>query len=50
VPPKVEYTATEMARELHGSLATLVGWAERHRTDIAAARTSDDRRLADPAA
>jgi DNA-binding HxlR family transcriptional regulator len=35
VPPKVEYTATGMARELHDSLATLVGWAERHRTDIA---------------
>ena len=50
VPPKVEYTATEMARELYGSLATLVGWAERHRTDIAAARTSDDWRPADPAA
>ena len=50
VPPRVEYTATEMARELHDSLATLVGWAERHRTDIAAARTAYDRRPADPAA
>ena len=49
VPPKVEYTATEMARELHDSLATLVGWAERHRTDIAAARTAYDQRPADPA-
>jgi hypothetical protein len=38
-----------MARELHDSLATLVGWAERHRTDIAAARTAYDQRPADPA-
>ncbi len=38
VPPKVEYTATDMARELHDSLTGLVGWAERHRADIAAAR------------
>ena len=50
VPPKVEYTATEMARELHDSLTTLVGWAERHRGDIAAARTAYDARPADPAA
>jgi len=50
VPPRVEYTATEMARELHDSLATLVGWAERHRTDIAAARAAYDRRPDDPAA
>jgi DNA-binding HxlR family transcriptional regulator len=50
VPPKVEYTATEIARELHDSLATLVGWAERHRADIAAARAAYDRRPDDPAA
>ena len=50
VPPRVEYTATEMARELHDSLATLVGWAERHRADIAAARAAYDRRPDDPAA
>jgi DNA-binding HxlR family transcriptional regulator len=43
VPPRVEYTATGMARELHDTLATLVGWAERHRTDIAAARAAYDR-------
>jgi DNA-binding HxlR family transcriptional regulator len=42
VPPKVEYTATDMARELHSSLAGLTAWAERHRTDIAAARTTYD--------
>jgi DNA-binding HxlR family transcriptional regulator len=45
VPPKVEYTATEMARELHDSLAALTEWAERHRTDIATARIAYDRAL-----
>lgn len=42
VPPKVEYTLTPMARELHKSLAGLLGWAERHRADIAAARDTYD--------
>ncbi len=42
VPPKVEYTATDMARELHCSLAALIDWAERHRVDITAARTTYD--------
>jgi DNA-binding HxlR family transcriptional regulator len=42
VPPKVEYTATEMACELRDSLAGLAGWAERHRSDVAAARTAYD--------
>src|ERR1044071_8892836 len=30
VPPKVEYTATEIALELYDSLVTLTTWAERH--------------------
>jgi DNA-binding HxlR family transcriptional regulator len=42
VPPRVEYTATDMARELHCSLASLTDWAERHRTDIATARAAYD--------
>ncbi|HEY6786498.1 MAG TPA: helix-turn-helix domain-containing protein [Trebonia sp.] len=42
VPARVEYTATGMARELHASLAGLTDWAERHRADIASARTSYD--------
>ncbi|MFB9905007.1 winged helix-turn-helix transcriptional regulator [Allokutzneria oryzae] len=42
VPPKVEYTLTDMARELHESLASLVDWAERHRTAITAARRTYD--------
>ena len=42
VPPKVEYTATDMARELRDSLAALTDWAERHRADIATARAAYD--------
>ena len=43
VPPKVEYTATTMARELHESLVELTAWAERHVTTIAASRDAYDR-------
>jgi len=43
VPPKVEYTATEMARELYSSLMELTGWAERHRSTIAEAREAYDK-------
>jgi DNA-binding HxlR family transcriptional regulator len=43
VPPKVEYTATDMARELYDSLVALTTWAERHRAAIAAARDAYDR-------
>src|SRR5919201_1274780 len=50
VPPKVEYSLTAMAQELYESLAALTSWAERHRTDIAAARAAYDRRPGDPAA
>lgn len=42
VPPKVEYRATGMARELRVTLAGLTEWAERHRADIAAARAAYD--------
>ena len=42
VPPKVEYSATPMARELHQSLVGLTEWAERHRLDVAAARRAYD--------
>lgn len=44
VPPKVEYTATEMARELYESLTMLTTWAERHRVEIAASREAYDRK------
>lgn len=43
VPPKVEYTATPMARELYDSLTALTSWADRHRDDIAVAREEYDR-------
>ncbi|MGW1256400.1 winged helix-turn-helix transcriptional regulator [Streptomyces sp. NPDC002513] len=42
VPPKVEYSLTPMAHELHATLTGLVGWAERHRTDITTARATYD--------
>ena len=48
VPPKVEYTATPMARELHTHLVGLTDWAERHRADVAAARRDYDRTSATP--
>jgi DNA-binding HxlR family transcriptional regulator len=47
VPPKVEYELTEIARELHESLAALTAWAERHRTSIAQARRAYDEAKAD---
>jgi len=42
VPPRVEYEATAMAKELYASLSGLVGWAERNRDSIAAARVRYD--------
>ncbi|WP_077797057.1 helix-turn-helix domain-containing protein [Streptomyces sp. JHA26] len=42
VPPKVEYSLTSMARELHSYLTGLVEWAERHRGAIAQARAVYD--------
>ncbi|HVV07740.1 helix-turn-helix domain-containing protein [Amycolatopsis sp.] len=42
VPPKVEYSLTDMARELYTSLTGLLGWAERHRLAIAQARAAYD--------
>jgi DNA-binding HxlR family transcriptional regulator len=44
VPPRVEYTATPMARELYESLLTLTGWAERHLHEIEQHRTAYDDR------
>ncbi len=49
VPPKVEYVATGMARELYQSLVELTAWAERHRDGIAAARAAYDREHGGPA-
>ena len=44
VPPRVEYVATELARELYDVFVTLMTWAERHRAEIAEARADYDRR------
>ncbi len=44
VPPKVEYTLTEMVQELHKSLLELTAWAKRHRSTVAAAQVAYDRR------
>ncbi|WP_227023373.1 winged helix-turn-helix transcriptional regulator [Actinomadura rubrobrunea] len=46
VPPRVEYTATQMARELRGAFAELADWARRHQEAIMAARAAYDRRYA----
>ncbi|HEU5129442.1 MAG TPA: helix-turn-helix domain-containing protein [Glycomyces sp.] len=46
VPPKVEYSATESARELYAHLNGLLAWAERHRPDIIESRHRYDRRAA----
>lgn len=42
VPPKVEYTVTDMARELYDSLQALTAWAERNLDSIADARKNYD--------
>jgi DNA-binding HxlR family transcriptional regulator len=48
VPPKVEYSLTSMARELHATLASLVGWAQRHQSAIAVARSAYDQAAQTP--
>ncbi|GAA3581745.1 helix-turn-helix domain-containing protein [Amycolatopsis ultiminotia] len=42
IPPRVEYEATPMARELYETLSGLIGWAERHREAIGASRAAYD--------
>src|SRR5262249_46460447 len=42
VPPKVEYSLTEMAQELYRTLAERTGWAERHRGAVALAGKAYD--------
>lgn len=43
VPPKVEYSLTDTARELREVLAALTKWADKHRGTITAARAAYDR-------
>jgi DNA-binding HxlR family transcriptional regulator len=44
MPPRVEYSLTEMGRTLLDKSAAFVTWAESHLDDINAARASYDRR------
>ncbi|MDL5198968.1 helix-turn-helix domain-containing protein [Streptomyces sp. ALI-76-A] len=44
VPPRVEYAATDIARELREPLIALATWARRHRGAICAARTAYETR------
>jgi DNA-binding HxlR family transcriptional regulator len=48
VPPKVEYTLTDAARELTETLSGLTAWARRHQPTVAAARDSYDLEHARP--
>ncbi|MGD9527949.1 MAG: winged helix-turn-helix transcriptional regulator [Pseudonocardia sp.] len=50
VPPKVEYTLTDAARELSDTLSGLTEWAVRHRSTIARAREAYDARVGQVAA
>jgi DNA-binding HxlR family transcriptional regulator len=43
VPPRVEYTLTDLGTSLHGSILGLVQWSEDHTTEIQRARTRYDR-------
>jgi DNA-binding HxlR family transcriptional regulator len=42
IPPRVEYKLTDIAQELHESLLSLTGWAQRHRETIVTARNVYD--------
>ena len=46
VPPRVEYTLTDMGHTLLDKVAALVMWAENHLTEIDAARADYDKRAA----
>ncbi|MCW2903621.1 MAG: transcriptional regulator [Streptosporangiaceae bacterium] len=43
VPPRVEYTLTDLGTSLHEAVLGLVQWSEDHTTDIQQARTRYDR-------
>jgi DNA-binding HxlR family transcriptional regulator len=46
VPPRVDYELTELGSTLHETIKSLVTWTEAHQSEIAAARTAYDRRIA----
>jgi DNA-binding HxlR family transcriptional regulator len=43
VPPRVEYTLTDLGTSLHESILSLVQWSENHTAEIQQARTDYDR-------
>ena len=47
IPPRVEYTLTEMGCTLTGPIGALWDWAAEHQHDVARARANFDRALAD---
>ena len=50
VPPRVDYALTPMGRTLLATLQELIVWADRHTSDIAAARVRYDTRATEPPA
>jgi DNA-binding HxlR family transcriptional regulator len=46
VPPRVEYTLTQMGETLLDAVAPLIGWANAHLKEIEAARAAYDNKLA----
>lgn len=42
VPPRVEYSLTDLGRSLNATVLALVTWTESHQSDIAAARARYD--------
>ena len=48
VPPRVEYTLTDLGCTLLSTIQSLVSWTEVHQAEIAAARAEYDARAAEP--
>jgi DNA-binding HxlR family transcriptional regulator len=50
IPPKVEYTLTELGLSLVSPIQALVGWALDHRSEIVTARSRFDEKQSEPVA
>ena len=50
VPPRVEYSLTDLGCTLLSTIQSLVAWTEAHQAEIAAARAEYDARAAEPVA
>jgi DNA-binding HxlR family transcriptional regulator len=50
VPPRVEYSLTDLGCTLLSTIQSLVSWTEEHQQEIAAARAAYDARAAEPPA